>query len=123
VLKRVIPVLRVATAAGAEAYYCGQLGFTRTFAYCPNGEGTDPCYFGVVRDGLPVHLTSFSGDGQRGAGVVTFIVDDMDALDAELAQRGVAIELAPTEQSWGDREMLLRDPDGNRISVKEERAS
>lgn len=119
-LKRVIPVLRVGTAAGAEAYYCGKLGFARTFAHCPKGEGADPCYMGVVRDGVPLHLTSFPGDGQR-AGVVTFIVDDMDALHAELKGRGVPIALEPTEQDWGDREMYLKDPDGNSIRFQEER--
>lgn len=33
----------------------------------------------------------------------------------ELVGRGVAIHLAPTDQTWGDREMCVRDPDGNGI--------
>ena len=32
-----------------------------------------------------------------------------------LTGRGVKIDLPPTDQSWGTREMHVKDPDGNRI--------
>lgn len=38
-----------------------------------------------------------------------------DRLHGELLERGVAIDMPPTDQTWGNREMYLRDLDGNRI--------
>jgi len=69
---------------------------------------------GLERDGVVLHISSFPGDGISG-GVATFIVDDLDPLHAEFLERRIAIELAPTTQSWDNREMYLRDPDGNSI--------
>jgi hypothetical protein len=36
-------------------------------------------------------------------------------LFAEYSSRGVLIELAPYDQSWGNREMYIRDADGNSL--------
>ena len=56
----------------------------------------------------------FPGDGDAG-GVVNFIVTDVDALHAEFVQNGVRIELEPTDQTWGNREMYVEDTDGNSV--------
>jgi uncharacterized glyoxalase superfamily protein PhnB len=42
-------------------------------------------------------------------------VEDVDALHAELVAKGVPIDLEPTDQTWGNREMYVKDPDGNSI--------
>jgi uncharacterized glyoxalase superfamily protein PhnB len=67
---------------------------------------------GIARDDVWLHVSSFSGDGTSG-GVAYIVVDDVDVLHAELVTRGVAIELPPTDQTWGNREMYVRDTDGN----------
>ena len=113
-LKRAIPVLHVSSSTAAEAFYCGQLGFDQRFAYRPDPTRLDPCYMGLTRDGVSIHVSSFSGDGVVG-GVVNLLVDDLDALHKELIAKGVAIALPPTDQTWGNREMYLKDPDGNSI--------
>jgi len=69
---------------------------------------------GLERDCVVFHISSFLGDGVSG-GVATFVVDDLDGLHAELTGRRVAIEVEPTNQSWDNREMYVRDPDGNSI--------
>ncbi len=61
-----------------------------------------------------VHVSSFSGDGVSG-GVVRFDVDDVDALQAELVEKGVRIDTGPVDQTWGNREMYVKDADGNSI--------
>jgi catechol 2,3-dioxygenase-like lactoylglutathione lyase family enzyme len=111
-LSLAIPIVRVASAVRAEAFYCDRLGFERRFAYRPDPARPDPCYMGLVRDRAVLHVSSFSGDGVAVAAVV-LIVDQVDRLHEELKARGVAIELAPTDQTWGNREMYVRDPDGN----------
>jgi uncharacterized glyoxalase superfamily protein PhnB len=69
---------------------------------------------GLTRDGVELHVSSFSGDAVAG-GAVFVVVEDVDALYAELVAKGVAIGLPPTDQSWGNREMYVNDPDGNSI--------
>jgi catechol 2,3-dioxygenase-like lactoylglutathione lyase family enzyme len=112
--RRAIPVLHVSDSAAAEDFYCRGLGFQRKFAYRPDDPSADPCYMGLVRDGAVLHVSSFAGDGIAG-GVANFIVDDVDALYAEFLSRRVPIDLEPTDQSWGNREMYVQDADGNSI--------
>jgi uncharacterized glyoxalase superfamily protein PhnB len=120
VFKSAIPVLHVSSSAAAENFYCGGLGFRRTFAYRIDDAQTDPCYMGLTRDAVTLHVSSFSGDAVSG-GVVFLFVDDVDALHLELVAKGIPISLPPTDQSWGNREMYLKDPDGNSIRFVDSR--
>ncbi|HKO98831.1 MAG TPA: glyoxalase superfamily protein [Pyrinomonadaceae bacterium] len=113
-LKLAIPVLHISSAANAEKFYCDQLGFQQEFAYRFDDAQPDPCYMGLTRDGVSLHVSSFSGDGVFG-GVVFLVVDDVDSLYAALIGKGVTISLPPTDQSWGNREMYVTDPDGNSL--------
>jgi len=117
--KIAIPVLHVADSTAAEEFYCNRLGFRQDFAYRPDGKA-DPCYMGLVRDSVELHVSSFPGDGGP-RGVLFVVVQDVDALHNDLMAKGVAISLAPTEQSWGNREMYINDPDGNSIRFVQER--
>jgi uncharacterized glyoxalase superfamily protein PhnB len=114
VLKLCIPVLHVSSSAEAEAFYCDALGFERQFAYRVDPQRPDPCYMGLNRDEAWLHVSSFSGDGVPG-GVAYIVVDDVDALCREFESKGVTIELTPTDQTWGNREMYLRDRGGNSL--------
>ena len=112
--KSAIPVLHVSGHAAAEEFYVGRLGFRREFAFRFDEGKPDPCYMGLTRDGVRLHVSSFPGDGVSGGAVYLF-VEDVDALYAELVAKGVSIALAPTDQPWGNREMYVRDPDGNSV--------
>jgi len=112
-IKLAIPLLHVSDPMAAENFYCTQLGFEKTFGYQPFGE-TGPHYMGLVRDGIKLHLSSFAGDGVAGNAVV-IIVDNIDALHDEFLARQVTIDLPPTDQSWGNREMYINDADNNSI--------
>ena len=70
-----IPVLHVSTVAAAEAFYCRGLGFRRTSACRADESKSDPCYMGLIGDGVKLHVSSFPGDGVAG-GVVFLVVDD-----------------------------------------------
>jgi uncharacterized glyoxalase superfamily protein PhnB len=112
--KSAIPVLHVSSAAAAERFYCERPGFRRRFAYRVDEAKPDPCYMGLTRDGVWLHVSSFPGDGVAG-GVALLTVEDVDALHAELVAGGVAVALAPTDQTWGNREMYVKDEDGNSV--------
>lgn len=69
--------------------------------------------WGIVRDEVRLHVSSFSGDGVPA--VVFLLVDDVDELHEELLRKTVRIDLEPTDQTWGNREMYVKDSDGNSI--------
>ncbi|MCA1579844.1 MAG: VOC family protein [Acidobacteria bacterium] len=115
-----IPVLHVESSAAAAEFYCGRLGFRKGFAHRLDEAKPDPCYFGVSRDGVWLHLSSFSGDGVSG-GVVHLEVDDVDAVHAELVARGVPIDSGPMDQTWGARELYVKDADRNSIRFVDHR--
>ena len=110
-LRQAVPVLRVANFEAAQSFYCAKLGFQQEWVYQPN-QTINPSYAGLSRDGVQFHVSSFPGDGVFGS-VVNFYVADVDALFSEFAARGVAVDLTPTDQTWGTREMYVRDADGN----------
>jgi uncharacterized glyoxalase superfamily protein PhnB len=111
-IHRAIPVLAVSDSAKAEDYYCNKLGFEKKFAYRPDPKRDDPCYLGVARDGVWLHLQSFKPE--RAGMTDTFLyVSDVDELFRELSARGATCQMPPTDQAWGTREIGIRDPDGN----------
>jgi len=105
--------LHISNPVSAESFYCDQLGFQKTFSYQPFGK-TGPLYLGITRDGVRVHLSSFPGDGVAGNAVV-LVVDNIDALHDEFVSKGVKMDLPPTDQDWGNREMYINDEDNNSI--------
>ncbi|MTD56467.1 VOC family protein [Amycolatopsis pithecellobii] len=49
--------------------------------------------------------------------ILEFEVDDVDAERARLGDQVTDWVQEPTNQPWGNRSMLLRDPDGNLINI------
>lgn len=105
------PVHRCADVDRALEFYVGVLGATLEFR-----EGT---YCGVRWREHRLHLSSNSGDGALGAATV-LDVDDVDEVFAALVKQGYQPPLdrgpvfaAPTDQTWGTRELYVADPDGN----------
>ena len=111
-IRRAIPVLSVTDSCRTEDYYCKILGFEKLFAYRPDPSRSDPCYLGVARDGVVLHLHSFKPE-RAGMTDAFLYVDDVDGLYAEVMARGATIHMPPTDQTWGTRELGIRDPDGN----------
>jgi uncharacterized glyoxalase superfamily protein PhnB len=49
--------------------------------------------------------------------MIEFQVDDVDAIHAEAKAQDIDIAMPPTDMPWGNRSMLLRDPDGNVVNI------
>jgi uncharacterized glyoxalase superfamily protein PhnB len=49
--------------------------------------------------------------------IIEFQVEDVDAVHARLSGGPIDWVMMPTTQPWGNRSMLLRDPDGNLINI------
>jgi len=57
------------------------------------------------------------GPDQAGAVLLFFAVDDVDAAVAELRAAGVTVTQEPVDQSWGERDAAVLDPDGYSIHL------
>ncbi|WP_394788630.1 VOC family protein [Rhodoferax sp.] len=49
--------------------------------------------------------------------ILEFEVDDVDALYQRLGDASMDTAMPPTTMPWGNRSLLLRDPDGNVVNV------
>jgi catechol 2,3-dioxygenase-like lactoylglutathione lyase family enzyme len=113
-VQRVVPALRVTDPERARAFYVDALGFRVDWEWRDAPDA--PAFSMLSRAGLSLYLTQHAGDASAGARVYLYVAD-VDAWHGELVARGVAVEAPPRTQPWGNREMLLRDPDGNRICI------
>ena len=114
-LQSAYPLFRVESAAAARAFF-EPLGFEQIFEGSASDDPykPDPCYMGFQRDEVIIHASSHSGDGAGGA-VVVIVVDDVNALHAEFVAKGVVIDLPPIDQTWGVREMYIKDGQNNAL--------
>jgi catechol 2,3-dioxygenase-like lactoylglutathione lyase family enzyme len=103
--EEVIPILRVADAAAAVAWY-GRLGFTKEWEH--HFEPGLPAFVSVARGPMRLFLSEHHGDARPDT-LIYLRVGDIDAVAAEF---GVVVEEAP----WAC-EVELRDPDGNRLRI------
>ena len=54
---------------------------------------------------------------EPGGTVLSFVVDDVDAVHAEARRRGVVIVAGPRDLFYGQRQLLLSDPNGALVDV------
>ena len=115
----IVPTVRCRAIGRAVDFYTRVLDFELRGAWPQEG---DPAFAVLERQGGELHLSSHAGDGVFGQAVAV-LVDDVDALFARLAARGLSgahkpqspVHQAPVEQTWGSREVYADDPDGNTI--------
>lgn len=49
--------------------------------------------------------------------IIEFLVEDVDAVFASFVDRSVQIVQEPTVMPWGNRSLLVRDPDGTLVNL------
>ena len=78
---------------------------------------------GTLAIGSTRTLAAFGGDhiaraAENRSAIVEFLVDDVDAAFERLsAMLGDAVVQAPTTMPWGNRSLLVRDPDGTLVNL------
>ena len=100
--------------ARSRAFYVDRLGFRVDWTHRFGPEL--PALLQVSRGGMTFYLSEHVMDCAVG-GLIHLFVESVDDWHAELHRNGVVIELPPTDQPWGLREMHLLDPDGNRLRI------
>jgi len=104
--EQAIPILRVADAEAAAAWY-GRLGFEREWVH--RFEPGFPAFVSVARGPVRLFLSEHEGDAKPD-GVVYLRLRDVDAIAA-------GFDREVEDMPWGTREIELRDPDGNRVRI------
>jgi catechol 2,3-dioxygenase-like lactoylglutathione lyase family enzyme len=108
----VVPILRMHDVAATNRFYVDYLGCSLDWQ---DGDGDRPVYLQVLRAALRLHLSSHHDDGTPGTAVLV-VVRNLDALHAELHQRGYPFLNPGIGPGPGhSRQMQLIDPASNRI--------
>ena len=103
--EQVIPILRVADAAGAVAWY-QRLGFSQEWEH--RIEPGWPAFVSIARGRARLFLSEHRGDARPGT-LVVLEVSDVDAFVAEFGR--------PDGEPPYGCELELRDLDGNRLRI------
>jgi catechol 2,3-dioxygenase-like lactoylglutathione lyase family enzyme len=99
-------VLQVKDIADALRFYCGVLGFEKDFEFGP--------YAGVHLGECCLHLCAHATwKRPLGGGAVSVFADEVDAYCEAIKGRGAEIALEPTDEPYGMRDFVMKDPDGN----------
>lgn len=102
-------------------FYTQVLDFELEVAPHPNPQNFNSRHAVLSRDGDVLHLDSHAQDrGVFGTQIYVRVLN-VDALCKGFVANGVELtapagETTPVNQTWGMREIGLRDPDGNMIS-------
>jgi len=111
-LSRIAPEIPVANLPGSIDYYEQKLGF-RVAMQMP---GVD--YAIVERDDIAIHLFQDDARNHSPVGIHIF-TRDLDALHAELQQRGAVVSQGIVREPWGNRDFRVNDDAGNEIKFTE----
>jgi uncharacterized glyoxalase superfamily protein PhnB len=110
-LSRIAPELPVSNLEKSLKYYEQRLGF-QVAMRMPSGD-----YAIVERDDVAIHLFQ---DVQSSAAVgIHIFTEDIEALHAELRQRGARISQGVLRKPWGNRDFRVNDDSGNEIKFTE----
>jgi lactoylglutathione lyase len=60
------------------------------------------------------------GLAETGVGQFVIFVDDVDAVEAELDELGVAVISGPSDREWGMRTLTFADPGGHTWEITQE---
>lgn len=95
-------------------------GFYRTLLQA-EGNNADEAWQAVVQ-GEPMLTVMHSEELPPNApqrAVLAFTVEDMEAACAHVLAMGAKVLQPPMRQPWGTVNMILEDPDGNRVYLRQ----
>jgi uncharacterized glyoxalase superfamily protein PhnB len=111
-LSRIAPELPVSNLKDSIEYYEQKFGF-RVAMKMPEGN-----YAIVERDDVAIHLFEDNSRSACPAGIHIF-TEDLEALLAELQERGARVSQGILRKPWGNRDFRVNDDSGNEIKFTE----
>jgi uncharacterized glyoxalase superfamily protein PhnB len=115
-MQKIYPVLKYNDAQVAFDFLEGALGCERLQVH--EGENGGVAHAELkFGDEVLMFGTASEGDPQFNQGVgrtsVYVVVDDPDALFERVKNAGAQVVMPPTDQDYGSRDFVVRDPEGN----------
>ncbi|MGL4238528.1 VOC family protein [Tabrizicola sp.] len=118
-MNRFVPNILCADVDGTARFYERLMGMHRHYDsdwfVILSHTGMEGLEFGLLQrdhDIVPAEVRS------RPAGMmITFVVADCDAVHAIASELGTSVIEPPTDMPYGQRRMLLRDPEGTVLDV------
>ncbi|MEV4637937.1 VOC family protein [Actinoplanes sp. NPDC049548] len=106
--------LTVDDVPASSKFLASHFGFTERmsadgFASLSRDDGAMDLIF--LRRGLEV-LPEKLRDRHAAGTIVAFVIDDLEAEHHRLRAEGVRITLPPRDEPWGERLLLVEDPNG-----------
>ena len=113
-----VPIFRILNMKKATGFYTGILDFELKE---PGASATD-WVVALINGDAELMLTSLKGDQKIGI-ATNILVDNIDDLFKKYLQRGLdvsnkkdsPVHQGPFNQSWGNREFYVTNPDGNSL--------
>jgi catechol 2,3-dioxygenase-like lactoylglutathione lyase family enzyme len=104
------PVFHVSDVEASIVFYRDVLGFAEDFRF--GG------YVGLKLDSFSLHLSQSDGQGRPVGGGTVYVFCDRidDYFAARVAGKVMDIPQPPANQSYGMRDFIVRDPDGNQLN-------
>ena len=114
-VRRLAPQLRTTDLEASIRFYVETLGFELGFQW-------EDFYAGICAGAAEFHLKRVDAPDPCIAAVqagdhvdLYFQVEDVDALLAAFAARGVCASIGPVDRPWGTREFVIRDDQGHTL--------
>lgn len=111
-LKSAIPVVLVTDPQRSLEFYTKVLGFDLDWTW----QDPDGTTFQQVSQGR-VRIYLKRADAVSSPGCLYLYVDDVDRYHQQLLKISQPVDTLPSAKPWGNREMCLSDPDGNKIHI------
>jgi catechol 2,3-dioxygenase-like lactoylglutathione lyase family enzyme len=110
-VRRIVPNVPAGDPAACRAFYAGLLGLEPVMDH-----GWIATYAAPGRPDVQLSVLGTDASAPVEARV-SIEVDDVDAVHAEAVRRGLEVVHPLTDEPWGVRRFLLRDPAGTVVNV------
>ena len=104
-----IPIFQVSNVDASLKHYTSVLGFVEDFRFDD--------YAGIKLGDVRLHLSGH-GIHERpiGGGTAYILCDEVDDYCAKIKQKGAVVKSDPKDYSYGMRDFMAVDPDGNHLA-------
>ncbi len=110
--QRLQAAIGVRDVARSIAFYAETLGFR------VRAERGDPVDFALLeRDAVALSLVKAKAPAVADFACCYVYVSDVDAVFGDCERAGATIATPLTRHPWGNKDFVLRDPDGHRIAI------
>jgi catechol 2,3-dioxygenase-like lactoylglutathione lyase family enzyme len=116
-LGSVIPVFRIFDEAKAREFYCDFLGFEVEFEH--RYQEDFPIFMGIKHGDCRLYLSEHNGDGSPGASIRVRVEGIQEYQEGLLAKQYKYSRPGLEDNGFGDWDMSIGDPFGNRITFWE----